>query len=103
MSGVCIRGTALILFLMLVGFTGLIVQHALVIHHATRIAFCAIRFDCGCGVGEVLACQKIMENTCLILLDGMIFVYWRRVARITLPQLKRRGRKCVPSETDVRC
>ena len=32
------------------------------------LAFCAVKFNCGCGNGEVIACHKLVENACLILL-----------------------------------
>lgn len=64
-GGVAVRGTALILLLMLTGFTGLIIQRALVIHDASHIPFCSVHFDCGCGTGEVFACWKTFENLSL--------------------------------------
>ena len=64
--GIAVRGTALLLVAMLVPFTIVIVQRALGIQHARGIPFCAIKFDCGCGAGEVLICRKLLENTLLI-------------------------------------
>jgi uncharacterized membrane protein YphA (DoxX/SURF4 family) len=64
--GVAVRGTSALLVAMLVPFTGLILQRALAIHAAGDLAFCAIRFDCGCGGGEVLICRKLVENALLI-------------------------------------
>ena len=40
---------------------------------ATGTPFCAIRFDCGCGTGEVVICPKLVENT-LLTLAGAILV-----------------------------
>ena len=34
------------------------------------IAFCAVKFDCGCGTGAVFICQKLLENFLLILMSG---------------------------------
>ena len=31
-------------------------------HFAT---FCDVKFDCGCGTGEVFICHKMLENTAL--------------------------------------
>jgi uncharacterized membrane protein YphA (DoxX/SURF4 family) len=75
--GVAVRGTALLLVAMLVPFTLLIFQRALGIHEAQRIAFCAIKFDCGCGAGEVLICRKLVENTLLTALATWL-VFWRQ-------------------------
>ena len=66
--GVAVRGASAMLVAMLVPFTLLILQRALGIHAAGDIAFCAIKFDCGCGSGEVLICRKLIENTLLTLL-----------------------------------
>ena len=71
--GVAGRGTALVLVFMLVSFTGLVLHRALALHEAAGIPFCAIRFDCGCGTGEVLICRKLFENT-LLTLAGAILV-----------------------------
>jgi uncharacterized membrane protein YphA (DoxX/SURF4 family) len=71
--GVAVRGTALVSVLMLVPFTGLVLQRALALQAATGTPFCAIRFDCGCGTGEVLICHKLLENA-LLTLAGAILV-----------------------------
>ena len=79
LTGIAIRGTALILMVMLGGFTGLIVNHALNIMTMKAISFCAVKFDCGCGTGEVFVCHKIPENLGLILLSGwMLFAPWTK-------------------------
>lgn len=33
----------------------------------TYASFCDVRFDCGCGTGEVYICSKMIENTALFL------------------------------------
>lgn len=68
-AGIAVRGTAVMLILMLVPFTVLVVSRALQIADAKSIAFCAVKFDCGCGTGEVLICRKILENAVLLLLS----------------------------------
>jgi uncharacterized membrane protein YphA (DoxX/SURF4 family) len=68
MAGIAVRGSALVLAAMLAGFTAGIVKRALAIHAGGGIPFCAIRFDCGCGGGEVFGCRKLAENSLLILL-----------------------------------
>lgn len=65
--GIAVRGTALIMIGMLIPFTILVTQRALGISSAQHLAFCAVKFDCGCGSGEVLICRKILENTGLVL------------------------------------
>ena len=68
LAGVAVRGTALVLGVMLVSFTAMVLQRAVAIHAAGGMPFCAIKFDCGCGAGEVFICRKLAENAGLILL-----------------------------------
>lgn len=70
--GVAVRGVAVMLLAMLIPFTILVLKRALDIHAAQGGAFCAIRFDCGCGAGEVYICNKMVENTLLILFSGWL-------------------------------
>jgi uncharacterized membrane protein YphA (DoxX/SURF4 family) len=65
--GVAIRGTALILVAMLVPFTALVLSRALQIAELQQLAFCAVKFDCGCGNGEVFICRKLLENSLMVL------------------------------------
>jgi len=62
LAGVAVRGTALMLVLMLVPFTVVVIRRALVLQAARHIPFCAVKFDCGCGNGEVFICRKVLEN-----------------------------------------
>ncbi len=75
-AGVAVRGTAAVTLLMQIPFTILVLQRALAIQAVTSQPFCAIRFDCGCGAGEVAICFKLVENSLLILLSGLLVV-WR--------------------------
>jgi uncharacterized membrane protein YphA (DoxX/SURF4 family) len=75
-AGVAVRGTALMLVAMLVPFTLVVLRRALAMHAAQAIPFCAVKFDCGCGTGEVLICRKLVENSALIL-----FVAWLLMGR----------------------
>jgi uncharacterized membrane protein YphA (DoxX/SURF4 family) len=61
-GGVALRGAALLSILMLVPFTAAVLHRALDIKAAKGVALCAIRFDCGCGSGEVVICHKLWEN-----------------------------------------
>ena len=73
-AGVALRGTALMFLLMLVGFTGVVLARAIGIYHNSDIAFCAIKFDCGCGAGEVFICYKTLENAGLGLLSLLVLL-----------------------------
>ncbi len=79
-GGIAVRGTAAVCLLMQIPFTILVLQRALAIHAETSLPFCAIRFDCGCGAGEVAICFKLLENGLLILLSGLLVV-WRNPRR----------------------
>lgn len=74
LAGVAVRGTALWLVAMLVPFTLAILRRALEVQSAEVIAFCAVKFDCGCGAGEVLICRKLAENTVLTALAIWLIV-----------------------------
>jgi hypothetical protein len=71
-SGIGVRGAGLIAFSMLVPFTMLIAQRAIAIHQTQGTPLCGIRFDCGCGAGEVLICRKLVENFLLTVLALLI-------------------------------
>jgi uncharacterized membrane protein YphA (DoxX/SURF4 family) len=62
LAGIAVRGAALAIILMLVPFTAIVAQRAVDIHAGQGIPFCAVKFDCGCGNGEVFICRKIAEN-----------------------------------------
>ncbi len=62
LAGIAVRGSALLLILMLVPFTIAVFQRALAVQTALDIPFCAVKFDCGCGTGEVFICRKLLEN-----------------------------------------
>ncbi len=65
LAGRLARGAALAGLGLLVVFTGAILARALALHGAGAVAFCSLRFDCGCGTGEVYVCAKLLENTAL--------------------------------------
>ena len=67
LAGVAIRGAAVVLIAMLVPFTLIVLKRALAIAAAKHMAFCLVKFDCGCGAGEVFICNKLLENSLLIL------------------------------------
>jgi len=67
-AGIAVRGTAVMLLVMLIPFSLLVLKRALGIAAATSQPFCMVKFDCGCGMGEVFICHKLWENSILILL-----------------------------------
>jgi uncharacterized membrane protein YphA (DoxX/SURF4 family) len=72
LAGIAVRGSAWVLIGMLAPFTFALLHRALAIHAAQAIAFCAIKFDCGCGTGEEYICVKLPLNCLLILLSGWL-------------------------------
>jgi uncharacterized membrane protein YphA (DoxX/SURF4 family) len=85
LAGVAVRGAAAMLLLMLMPFTAVVLDRALVIHSATGVAFCAVRFDCGCGAGEIQICHKLLENGVMVFLSAWL--------------LTGRGRRCAARYT----
>jgi uncharacterized membrane protein YphA (DoxX/SURF4 family) len=79
--GVAVRGTAFLSVAMLVPFTILVVRRALELHAGSALPFCAIKFDCGCGAGEVFICRKVAENVILTVLSlTLVFLRQHRFA-----------------------
>jgi hypothetical protein len=68
LGGIAVRGTALMLAAMLVPFTAMIVRRGLEMASLHHQALCLVKFDCGCGMGEVMVCHKLVENVLLFLL-----------------------------------
>jgi uncharacterized membrane protein YphA (DoxX/SURF4 family) len=77
-AGIAVRGAALALLALLLPFSAIVFQRAWILHHEQAIPFCAVRFDCGCGTGEVLICGKLLENALLVLLAILVVVRHRR-------------------------
>lgn len=69
LTGIAVRGTALTVAAVLVPFTALVYRRALALQAIRAIPFCAVKFDCGCGAGEVFICHKLAENFILILVS----------------------------------
>ncbi len=88
LAGVAVRGAALMLVAMLVPFTLIVLKRALALHHTLAIPFCAVKFDCGCGTGEVLICRKLVENSVLTLLSCWLLAargHWLCVRHSLIP------------------
>jgi len=78
LAGVAVRGTAVMLIVMLVPFTVLVFRRALAIQSAQAIPFCAVKFDCGCGTGEIFICRKLLENFLFILFSVWLLAGYGR-------------------------
>jgi uncharacterized membrane protein YphA (DoxX/SURF4 family) len=70
--GVALRGAALVSVAMLVPFTVLVWLRTLEMSHASGLPLCALKFDCGCGGGEIWICRKLAENALLTLLSAWL-------------------------------
>jgi uncharacterized membrane protein YphA (DoxX/SURF4 family) len=68
LAGIAVGGAARTQTCILIPFTAVVWHRALVLQAARAIPFCAVKFDCGCGTGEVFICSKLLENAGLILL-----------------------------------
>ena len=73
--GVAVRGAALVLVSMLIPFSILVLLRAVHLQEVNHLAFCAIKFDCGCGAGEVFICHKLAENF-LLLVGSIALIFW---------------------------
>jgi len=78
-AGIAVRGAALVVAALLVPFSLAILGRALDLGSAQGIPLCAVKFDCGCGTGEVNACRKLVENTLWTALA--LWLAWSRHGR----------------------
>lgn len=66
--GVWVRASAALVLGMLLFFAPLLVARAWSLYAGGAFpGFCAVKFDCGCGTGEVYICSKLGENAALML------------------------------------
>ena len=72
LTGVAVRGTALVVLSMLLPFSIVVFKRALVMAATHGIAFCSVQFDCGCGAGEIIICRKLMENAGLMIVAAWL-------------------------------
>jgi len=77
LAGIAVRGTAVVLVAMLIPFTILVLLRAMAISKAGGLALCDVRFDCGCGAGEVWICGKLAENVVLTAFSGTLILLRR--------------------------
>jgi uncharacterized membrane protein YphA (DoxX/SURF4 family) len=97
--GVAVRGTAINLIAMLVPFTLMILRRALAIAATQGTPFCAIKFDCGCGSGEVIICHKLLENSGLLLLSCWLLTGYGRQLSARFSLLKPFSENQTPAST----
>lgn len=71
-SGIAVAGAAASLLGLLVAFTTMVFLRGWSIHTQQMIPLCAVRFDCGCGTGDVLICRKMLENGLLMVLSALV-------------------------------
>ena len=73
--GLGLRGTAGVLFVMLIGFTGTIALRTMHEMQVEGTPFFEVAFPCGCaGVEDEIIWQKLIKNSGLILLALLIFL-----------------------------
>lgn len=77
--GIWRRGVALALATMLLTFSGAVAWRGLQLHGQLGGSLCAVKFDCGCGTGEVFLCAKLAENALLLVCMG--YLVWSRAER----------------------
>jgi uncharacterized membrane protein YphA (DoxX/SURF4 family) len=86
--GIARRGAALLVSGMLLFFTPMLFVRAwgmLTAPGSAFATFCAVKFDCGCGTGEVFICGKLAENIALLL--GALLVLFSNSQRFCLAAL----------------
>ena len=81
LAGVAVRGAALVSLGMLLPFTTVVLRRALQLQAAGSLAFCDVRFDCGCGGGVIAICHKLTENGLLIGLSLLLLLARSRSRR----------------------
>jgi len=74
--GIAVRGAAITILLLLLPLTAVVLRRAMELAVAGGIPLCSVKFDCGCGAGEVFVCGKLLENLLLAVLAAWI-VYRR--------------------------
>jgi hypothetical protein len=52
------------------------------------LPFCLVKFDCGCGAGEVFICNKLLENCLLVFVACALVAGWGRKLALRFSLLK---------------
>jgi uncharacterized membrane protein YphA (DoxX/SURF4 family) len=95
-AGVAVRGTALVSVLLLVPFTLVILKRASALSAIKGVPFTTIKFDCGCGAGEVVIWHKLIENGLLVLLGIWLVAGYGRSQSIRYCLFRERKRPAEP-------
>jgi uncharacterized membrane protein YphA (DoxX/SURF4 family) len=97
LSGLSVRGASVTLLALLMVFTGAVLLRSLSMYGSGGVAYCDIKFDCGCGSGDVYICSKLLENSGLIVLAliGML----SRSRRFCLSTVLLRGPQPAPTSS----
>jgi uncharacterized membrane protein YphA (DoxX/SURF4 family) len=90
LAGAWLRAAGGLLLGLTLVFTAAVAVRAASIAGAEGIGLCAVVFDCGCGVGEVAFCSKLVENLGLILLAILVLGSRSRCLRAWPPGLRDR-------------
>ena len=98
LAGVAVRGTAVMLIVMLVPFTVVVFRRAVALQSALSIPFCAVKFDCGCGTGEVFICRKLVENFLFIVFSGWLLAGYGRKLCLRHTLMSRPAKTSLPEE-----
>lgn len=83
--GMWLRPAGLLLLLLTAAFTAAVTARAVDEAQALALPLCAVRFDCGCGVGVVAFCAKLPENLALCLLALVVACSRSRVLALEGP------------------
>jgi uncharacterized membrane protein YphA (DoxX/SURF4 family) len=94
--GVALRGAALVTLLLLLVFTSAVAHRGAALAAAGRVPLCVIKFDCGCGSGEVFVCHKLAENSVLIGLALLPLGWPDQRLRLRRPRRARKGGPASP-------
>lgn len=98
LAGIAVRGTALVSVLLLVPFTIVILKRALALWATKGGPFTSIKFDCGCGAGEVLIWHKLIENGLMVLLAIWLVAGHGRIWSLRYDLFRERERQPAESE-----
>lgn len=83
LTGILMRGSALVLFLFNAMFIAVISYRTAGVMSAEGTAFTSVYFDCGCGFGETYAWKKLLEDTLFLLLA--LWILFSARYRFVLP------------------
>lgn len=91
--GVAVRGTAAVVLGLVLAFSAAIAVRVAALQTENGLPFCAIKFDCGCGSGEVYACRKLAENVALAAIAGALMGMPHRRLCLRAGLFERTGRE----------